>query len=534
MPETRYTGKVRAKRITLHYFKQPHLWRRWKLGLSLLAPLLAGAWLLTFAARGDQRIYNSGPLSTAHAMLATDCGACHQPARSASTGLARAEAAFFRKATDEACLTCHDGPLHHATQVLDLSCAHCHVEHQGKTELAGLNDRLCTQCHAQLTTKDGSRPAFAQSIHTFSTDHPEFAPTVTEGDRRIRVSLAPPARVRDPTQLSFNHKKHLQVALEGLGEVKTATGMQGLVERPGGLQLSCTYCHRPDAAGTMRPITFAQHCAVCHGAELRFDASMPAVPHREPAVVHAFLQTLFLETFEACQALQGRPPVADDGGLRSRCEALGLLTPKGGDEPRAPGRRRAEDTPAEGDDAPRARGMRRSEDAAPSPEAPAESDSPRRGRRRAEEPSASPAAAVPPAKSLEWARARVSATEKLVFKQRCAKCHIMVDAGSALPGVRPTAMPTRWLPHSVFDHEVHRPMACTECHKATGSTETLDVLLPSISVCRECHRDSGGARATCVECHLYHDRARERDLNGPHTIRQFLSGGRPASRATPR
>jgi hypothetical protein len=50
-----------------------------------------------------------------------------------------------------------------------------------------------------------------------------------------------------------------------------------------------------------------------------------------------------------------------------------------------------------------------------------------------------------------------------------------------------------------------------------GEPETADVLLPLIAVCRQCHRDVGGARATCVECHLYHDRAR---------VRQFLSRGR--------
>ncbi len=520
MPETRYTGKVRAKRITLHYFKQPHVWRRWKLGLAVLAPLLAGAWLLIYAAAGDQRIYTSGPLSTAHTMLATDCGACHQPERAASSGLGRAEAAYFRKATNEACLTCHDGPLHHANQALDLSCAHCHVEHKGKIELAGLNDRLCTQCHAQLTTKDGSRPAFATSIHAFSTDHPEFAPTVTDGEKTIRVSLAPPAKVRDPTQLSFNHKRHLQVALEGLAEVKAATGMQGLVEQPRGLQLSCTYCHRPDAAGTMRPITFAQHCAVCHGAELRFEASLPPVPHREPAIVHAFLQTLFLETLEACGVLLALTTRACEADVRLwgswPPSVATSLVRRAAVEPKT---RQLRGT------IPPARAV---PDALKKPRAKTPRAHAVGGAVRRRPPPAAPA------KALDWARGRVATAEKLVFKQRCGKCHIMVEAGAALPAVRPTAMPSRWLPHGDFDHTVHRSIACTECHAATVSTETADVLLPSIAVCRQCHRDAGGARATCVECHLYHDRARERDFNGPHTVRQFLSGGRSTPAAKPK
>jgi len=98
------------------------------------------------------------------------------------------------------------------------------------------------------------------------------------------------------------------------------------------------------------------------------------------------------------------------------------------------------------------------------------------------------------------------------------------DRGAGLPEVAMTAIPPRWLPHSRFDHGTHRSLACTECHQATKSTETKDVLLPSIATCRECHRDVAGARSGCVECHLYHDPVRTRDLNGPLTIPQFVTG----------
>ena len=153
-----------------------------------------------------------------------------------------------------------------------------------------------------------------------------------------------------------------------------------------------------------------------------------------------------------------------------------------------------------------------------------EPDRPRGGRGRTREPAETPGPAASGMSALDWTRTKLAATERLVFERRCAKCHVLTDSGTALPAVAPPAMPTRWFPHSVFDHGVHRPLACTECHaKAAVSKETGDVLLPGIAVCRECHRADGGARANCAECHVYHDRAMARDLNGPLTIREITA-----------
>jgi predicted CXXCH cytochrome family protein len=101
---------------------------------------------------------------------------------------------------------------------------------------------------------------------------------------------------------------------------------------------------------------------------------------------------------------------------------------------------------------------------------------------------------------------------------------MMTFAPEKVPDVAPTAIPVRWLPHSVFDHSLHRPVGCVECHKASASKETTDVLLPSANVCRECHRPAAGARSGCVECHIYHDKSKDRDLNGPFTIQRLVKG----------
>jgi len=123
--------------------------------------------------------------------------------------------------------------------------------------------------------------------------------------------------------------------------------------------------------------------------------------------------------------------------------------------------------------------------------------------------------------------AAVAQMERDLFqgRQGCPYCHT-VEKTEPLPRIVPPKIPVRWLPHSSFDHRAHRPLACAACHPdAKKSVETTDVLLPRMPVCRECHRGGVGARAGCVECHIYHDRSKERAPDGPHTVPQFTAKG---------
>ena len=109
-----------------------------------------------------------------------------------------------------------------------------------------------------------------------------------------------------------------------------------------------------------------------------------------------------------------------------------------------------------------------------------------------------------------------------VFKQNCSFCHRVSVAPGRLPEVAATAIPTRWFPHSRFDHRPHRVLGCIECHQTARSRETTDVLLPSIKTCRDCHRQGAdAARSSCVECHYYHEKALERNQDGPFAIRDL-------------
>ncbi|MBI4611630.1 MAG: hypothetical protein HY726_21795 [Candidatus Rokubacteria bacterium] len=485
----RYTAKIRAKRIELHYFKQLHRFRRLKLILTVGAPALAAGWLLVLAARGDQTIYTSGPVSTAHAMFGLQCGQCHAPAQAANQA-GPARRGFWLRVSEQACLTCHDAPVHHANEIFTPGCNTCHVEHEGHVVLASMSDRHCTRCHADLKTRDAAT-GYERSIRSFHAGHPEFAVTVKDKTRLLRVRLDDAARLKDTAQMKLNHQKHLKAGLKGVDELKARKGTKGLSATPAGLQLACSYCHQPDARQAyLAPIRYALHCGpACH--PLDFDARLPGaeVPHDRPLITRAFLREAFTSAFEQCQPLQK----AEGGGgdrateeLKTRCQELGLI--KGAEEAERP------------------RG--------------------RVGRREEPEEVASP---------QQWVAAQIQSAEATLFKQKCEFCHTLTSAPEKLPEVALPAIPVRWLSHSRFDHGIHRVLACAECHRAAQSTATTDVLLPSIATCRECHRAGGGTRSGCVECHLYHDKTRERDLNGPFTIRELATGApQPAAARPPR
>ncbi|HXD97983.1 MAG TPA: hypothetical protein VN646_15655 [Candidatus Acidoferrum sp.] len=557
-PPSRYSTKIRAKRIALQYFKRLHPFRRWKLILSIAAPVLAAVWVVVAAGRGDQRLYLGGPVSTAHAMFESDCRLCHGPGpapgapvtqASLAATAAAAPSGFFLTVADNACTSCHAGPQHHASEQFTPRCATCHIEHLGRSVLVQIADRHCVQCHGNLETKDGKAPGFHRSIATLAK-HPEFAVTVKDADKVARVRLDQAAELRDTAQMKLNHTKHLKVNLKGMEELEKAQGKSAVVKVKDGAQIACTFCHRPDERGQyLQPVAYAQHCASCH--PLDFDGRFPdaVVPHDKPPIVRAFLRGTLSEAYDQCQAIPG-----GEAGkpIRDRCVELELAkappapaadAPRGmrrgggaeaeappADEPRG-GRLRGraaepEPAPAPAPDTPRG-GRLRSRGA--EEEAPA-ADTPRGGRLRRggdEEASNTPrgrrggGGGEAPA-ATGWVATQMAAIEPGLFKQRCEYCHTVKREGETLPQVVATAIPARWLPHARFDHGAHRSVGCAECHKAAASTETKDVLLPSITTCRECHQPKVGARTGCVECHRYHDKALERSPDGPFRVHQLL------------
>lgn len=471
MPREKRTTKTVAKRIDLNYFKRPSPFRRWRFVLSVALPCVAIAWLAAYAVARNNHAYSSGKMSPAHAVLTQQCSACHV-----------SQAGFFRAAaTDHACLSCHDGPIHQADQAFTPSCASCHVEHRGRMRLAATADESCTQCHADLRTT-GAPTSYAKEVTAFNSDeHPEF--------RALRADF------RDPGTIKLNHAIHLKANLIGPNNTR--------------VQMDCDDCHRADpadqswrfgsappvqtpqsaAAGPgsmltlaasgvkafdppsrsslrayMQPIAYVKHCVACH--PLLFDKRFTdSVPHDTPDVIHTFLVKRYTDYIATHPA-----------ELRETKSTIAL-----------------------------------------------------------------PAKPVPISPRIytprEWINTRVAEAELLLWNKTCKQCHALsfapgaastvataMTASAELPTVAKSNITPRWFKLARFDHQAHRAWTCTTCHsRATTSQETADVLIPGEKTCEQCHHSGAdAAESRCFECHTYHDWSKQKQVKGAARVTWWM------------
>lgn len=478
MARTRTTKKL-AQRIDLNYFKRPTPLKRAKFWLSLLLPLLALVWIAWRSFSGDHRVYSSGRMSEAHAVLERECAACH----------VQQAGGFSAKAADLACLACHDGPVHHANETKSLACSACHGEHRGRMNIHAASNQSCAECHADLKV-NGRATVFAPHIHSFEDNHPQFA-ALREG-------------ARDPGTIKLNHAIHMKPIRRG----------------PNGpiVTLECRNCHHLTAAdadltyadvkyraasvsyrdsgevlqlpsGTPRPprpitgreliapVKFANACAACHllTFDKRFD---DGVPHDKPEVVHAYLVKKFRDYIAGhpTEVRVQRDPSRDLTGKPMPPEVRNLT----------PAQWVAERT--------------------------AESE------------------------ELLW-RKTCNQCHKLAPFSRNSPTIIRQsalgsDAGNAydhsaeLPDVVPANITLQWMPHSKFDHSAHTGFTCVSCHeRALTSRETSDILLPGIATCQKCHAPGPDhAESRCFECHTYHDWSKRKEVTPKFALPALRTG----------
>ena len=447
MPRVR-TTKALAQRIDLNYFKRAIPLRRWRFWLCLILPVACFVWIGWKLVAKDYQPYSSGPLSAGHVLLTRDCTTCHVPEKNA---------VFFEHASDQACKSCHDGPIHQTAQVGEPECGSCHVEHHGGTRLIATSNQSCAQCHANLETKPGSSTKYFKSISSFNTDHPEMA-----------VFGSPPpgsSPPKDPVTIRVNHYKHMQPILGPNAAHKE--------------QLECKDCHRqhasreawrfgsaeampvsapapapgapkadlyaPDPARALMTMPkFNESCSACH--LLQFDKRLSEqVPHDKVEVVHAFV----VKKFEAYIA-------AHPAELRELPE----------EERRLPTR-----------------------------------------------PAPPPVRVVTAA---QWVAERTREAESLLWGKTCRQCHLItVTEGQPLPKIADANYTLHWLPHARFDHDAHRGFACASCHpKALTSQDSAELLLPRVATCKNCHAPGPAhVEARCFECHAYHDWSKRKEIS---------------------
>lgn len=132
--------------------------------------------------------------------------------------------------------------------------------------------------------------------------------------------------------------------------------------------------------------------------------------------------------------------------------------------------------------------------------------------------------AAPPRNAAAWIAARVEESEQLMRVKTCKECHDLAPAEHGIPAITKANLTSRWLPKGEFDHSAHQMLVCDGCHKDVNkSAKTSDVLLPGIAVCRECHVSGkqDAANGNCAECHVYHDPAARKHLDGKYTLQQI-------------
>jgi hypothetical protein len=468
------TGKGRATKIPLDYFKKPNRLEKIKLGLTVVALLVAGAWLAWGAfvpsGSGSTR-FSHGPVATAHTGIENQCQACHVDFSPMS------EQNLFMKhpsAADGKCLDCHKdavGPTgaHHKTVKPEstASCAGCHRDHRGRDfSLVRMADSDCTNCHKDMKNHmvAGETSVFANTVTSFAS-HPEFG-TFTKG-------------LKDPGKLKFNHKLHMMpgqapansTGALTLGKIKqndesefarfkNAAWQKDKAETAP-VQLDCASCHLSKPAGHgaskaeeryMQPVTYDTNCKACH--PLTFDAAVKGTDGKPFALPH------------------GKPLSDTEGVLESAYFNAAIRG-----------------------NAAEFRGWQRPPGLRPLP-----------GRSI---DSGKPPVVLEGVALLDMVKNSASgAARYLEGKAGCAECHTI-----ASNAIVPVNVPDVWMKHAKFSHAAHVAVSCIDCHAgATDSTVSSDVLMPEVKNCQACHsparaengKQLGGTRFECTTCHTYH------------------------------
>jgi len=246
---------------------------------------------------------------------------------------------------------------------------------------------------------------------------------------------------RDPDLLKFNHQRHFAADIPPIA----------------GKKLECSFCHQPDLQGryNMR-ITYAGQCQVCHS--LQFDPSNPelVLPHGDPAAVRGFLQDLqaHYADLAARKGLSGKSVTDFVTQQMSRLRDRLRLT-----YPAIPSNLAAIGDAFEHQ----------------------------------------VFFVADPYKPQPGMIPRVRASF-----YGCALCHDPQPKPNAAPVITQPVFVDRWMVRSDFNHSSHRMVKCDDCHHATQSRLTSDVLMPGIGSCVTCHSPKGKVAAECTTCHSYH------------------------------
>lgn len=475
-------------------------WSQARIALALCLLVAVGT-LMAFVV-GPRAVLMPGEVSVKHAKFSNQCEVCHASAKP-----------VWKVVENAACQTCHEpqvlSPAHFAEKVSLTPaplCAACHLEHKGRRVLADVPDQKCGLCHGDLKASNPHVPGLP-AIHSFATDHPEFAITRSSPDKPgpLRVRLDDKALLKDESTLDLNHQRHLELSADFLQKEFGGTEARRMV---------CVDCHRTESDGrTMLPIRYERDCQRCHSAELEFDLEMPGqrVLHgRQVEDVRRQLEEIYAGLYMKAHPEEARKL----GGTRWIPGRPLPAQPQTGQERYVIDRLPAAESLLFSKNGRHCLKCHQIEAVTPVQQTEGMGDN----------------LAVLGQGNVRTEGSRPEAGRSL------DKLAGADQTGAPMIRIRKVASPSQshargWLPYTRFDHQAHaslpqletkgaglrldsmkvgttdskHPNWCVACHdQALRSTKTEDVLLPSISLCRECHHPAGGAQSSCKSCHDFH------------------------------
>lgn len=133
--------------------------------------------------------------------------------------------------------------------------------------------------------------------------------------------------------------------------------------------------------------------------------------------------------------------------------------------------------------------------------------------------------------AITWANTQAMKVAQEVFEVRvCVTCHtVRREADDAVPwSIAPVRITTHWMPGARFEHAAHAAADCKDCHRAANSHDNRDILMPTLSDCRQCHvgatPEPHKVTSDCSLCHGFH---RHPDATMPGGVSFVASGSRP-------
>ncbi len=353
-----------------------------------------------------------------------------------------------------------NGSVSRAHAILERNCSNCHT-----AKFSKVADAACQQCHdGPIHQVNAAGQVRCAECHIEHRGNQVLASVSNSECTRCHSDLTAHGRnvtLRAVQITAFRPGRHAEFAAAGKLDVRplklnhakhmAATADKNrLVAKL--LPMTCATCHVTDRSspkGDLLPVTFQQHCLPCHARELEFDVFQLLGEKSGPAPHTEDPRTIHDAIAKAYQELSNSNPAVMQQPLDRDFQV--------------------------------------------SPNADA------------------------------WLATVVKRSEDFLFQKKCSYCHAYEPISGGYPVVQPVkpiqgrfvpgkATGESWMPHAVFQHRAHRAVTCESCHtKARQSTETKDILIPVLSSCLPCHGSTGTAQDNCAQCHLYHDKSRERD-----------------------